>query len=173
MPFLGNTTLADLLQETPRSASNPKTSWWSKSKRKSLGGGGALLTTIQQRQGQIDTIVGTVESSEASEPGQPISSSGSLNRLANSPASQNLSQCDYVDSICWIGAQLADALSYAHRSGVVHSDIKPANVLVAFDGQPRLLDFNVSYKGASDGVVSTDLPLVAPFLTCRLNIGKL
>lgn len=159
MPFLGNTTLADLLQETPRSTANLKTSWWSKSKRKSLGGGGALLTTIQQRQGQIDTIVNTVERSEASEPGQPISTSGSLNRLASSPASQNLSQCDYVDSICWIGAQLADALSYAHRSGVVHSDIKPANVLVAFDGQPRLLDFNVSYKGAIGGVVSTDLPL--------------
>ncbi len=159
MPFLGNTTLADLLHETPRSATVHKSSWWSKSKKNSFGGGGALLTTIQQRQGQIDTIVKTVENAQESNAGQSVSSSSPMHGLANSPASQNLSRCDYVDSICWIGAQLADALSYAHRSGVVHSDIKPANVLVAFDGQPRLLDFNVSYKGTSDGVVSTDLPL--------------
>ncbi len=159
MPFLGNTTLADLLHETPRSVTVHKSNWWSKSKRNSFGGGGALLTTIQQRQGQIDTIVNTVGSAEESNAGQSVSTSSTTNRIANSPASQNLSRCDYVDSICWIGAQLADALSYAHRSGVVHSDIKPANILVAFDGQPRLLDFNVSYKGTSDGVVSTDLPL--------------
>ncbi len=158
MPFLGNTTLADLLHETPKSTTISKSHWWSKSKRKSLDGGGAFLSTIQQRHGQIDTIIETLEAiSTGDDP--PQSRSGHGNPLSNSPASQKLIQCDYVDSICWIGAQLADALSYAHRNGVIHSDIKPANVLVAFDGQPRLLDFNVSYKSTSGGIVSMDLPL--------------
>ncbi len=58
-----------------------------------------------------------------------------------------------------LGAQLADALAYAHRHGVVHSDIKPANILMASDGQPRLLDFNVSYRSTSDGMVALDAPL--------------
>ncbi|MCC6509277.1 MAG: tetratricopeptide repeat protein [Pirellulaceae bacterium] len=41
---------------------------------------------------------------------------------------------------------MADALDHAHRHGVLHCDIKPANVLLAPDGQARLLDFNVSLE---------------------------
>src|SRR5262249_14976459 len=45
---------------------------------------------------------------------------------------------------CWIGARLADALQYAHKRGLLHLDIKPANVLLAADGQPMLLDFHLA-----------------------------
>jgi serine/threonine protein kinase len=40
--------------------------------------------------------------------------------------------------------QLADAVSAAHRMLVVHSDIKPANVLVTAEGVPKLIDFGIS-----------------------------
>jgi hypothetical protein len=43
-----------------------------------------------------------------------------------------------------IVAQLCSALSYAHEQGVVHRDVKPANVFILPDGSIKLLDFGVA-----------------------------
>jgi serine/threonine protein kinase len=43
-----------------------------------------------------------------------------------------------------VGAELASALAYAHGQGVVHRDVKPANVLISRTGEVKLTDFGVA-----------------------------
>ncbi|MFL0805185.1 MAG: protein kinase [Agarilytica sp.] len=40
--------------------------------------------------------------------------------------------------------QVAKALAYAHKNGVIHCDIKPENILVDFEGFVRVLDFGIA-----------------------------
>lgn len=42
--------------------------------------------------------------------------------------------------------QIADALNYAHRLGIVHADLKPANIMVNRAGEVKVLDFGVAQK---------------------------
>jgi len=43
-----------------------------------------------------------------------------------------------------LGAALSEALNYIHQLGVVHRDVKPANILIDQAGRPRLTDFGIA-----------------------------
>jgi serine/threonine protein kinase len=52
---------------------------------------------------------------------------------------------DFAQAVCRLGAKLAEALAFAHARGVLHCDIKPANILLTPYGRPMLADFNVAF----------------------------
>lgn len=56
----------------------------------------------------------------------------------------NHSRPDSLDDVAIVGIAAARALAYAHRCGVIHQDVKPANILVDPDGNIHLADFGIA-----------------------------
>ena len=62
-----------------------------------------------------------------------------------------LGKLNPVGVVAWMGVRLADALAHAHQSGIVHFDVKPANILINSYGRPLLTDFNVATNKREQG----------------------
>ena len=76
----------------------------------------------------------------------------------------------FPKACAWV-AEVATALAVAHRKGVIHGDVKPANILITDDERVKLTDFGMARLASRD---SKDTPLLgSPAYWCPEQIvGK-
>ncbi len=84
-------------------------------------------------------------------------------RLATGPLS--------LEEVLRLGTAIADALDNAHRHGFLHRDLKPGNIALTADGDPKILDFGIALLLSGDraagritqtGTIVGSIPYMSP-----------
>ncbi|MBN2393481.1 MAG: protein kinase [Anaerolineae bacterium] len=72
-----------------------------------------------------------------------------------------------------IGIAIADALDYAHQRGMVHRDVKPANIMFMQDGQPVLTDFGIAKMLTLSGLTASGAMVGTPaYMAPEVGMGR-
>ncbi|MCA9172964.1 MAG: protein kinase, partial [Planctomycetales bacterium] len=156
MPYLGANTLAHLLKSIRDTKSVPRS-------------GREFVSTMAAQHAP------TVVEDNSNAP----SSKELVKELVHEPEESEtllrLNRMSYPGVAAWVGSRLADGLAHAHQHGIIHRDLKPANILISDDGEPLLLDFNLSQEmtslGPSSALVGGTLPYMAPEHLLALRDG--
>jgi serine/threonine-protein kinase len=85
----------------------------------------------------------------------------------------NDSQTLPVERVLDIVIQVALGLTYAHEHGIVHRDVKPANVMVGADGHVKITDFGIARMESASVRTQTGMILGSPkYMSPEQVMGK-
>ena len=157
MPFLGMSTLKNLIAEA-----------WSHKDTADRKSAQSLISTTNMARAQ--SVLETIRDPEDQQVFE-FSVSASRDHSWHTGADYR-----WVDVVLELACGMADGLEHAHEKGLVHGDIKPANVLISDEQQPILLDFHLS-RSTADGLQFADwiggtLPYMAPEQLRSLDTGE-
>ncbi len=124
MPYAGQVTLADFLKGEDQASSRV---------------GQSLITTVLNRVRDTVSDVTELPAGVARSATIPAADDNAVLKPLERLRSLSCNQL-----ALWLFQRLAAALAHSHARGVLHGDLKPANVLIRNDGEPALLDFNLS-----------------------------
>ena len=154
MPFCGTCTLADVM--SAQSDSDSRVSHET------------LMETVANHQNE--TIAAALQKRGLTDISGPMPADEDCpsrldSEIVGDGPKQANKAIDHVKACLALVGQVADGLRHAHERGVIHSDLKPANILIADDGRPMILDFNLSLaagQAVESGGVGGTLPYMAP-----------
>jgi eukaryotic-like serine/threonine-protein kinase len=156
MPYFGAATLADVLETVVGKGTLPDSG-------RAISDTLTVCKSRTRRTADETTMDG---SNRAAGGGASVASLPWVKERAV-PGPITLAELSYVEAVFSIGSRLAAGLAHAHERGILHRDLKPANVLIADDGRPMLLDFNLSHdikrpNGDDRPMIGGTLPYMAP-----------
>ena len=160
MPYFGATTLADILFQLGGGDSLPDS-------------GKMLVSTVNDCRAATRRSIDSYSSRR--EGGISYGGGGEAIPPSSDPAAgadtalalRTFEGMTYTNAVLWMFSRLADGLAHSHDRGILHRDLKPANILLTDDGQPMLLDFNLSEdtkhrSSAAAASIGGTLPYMAP-----------
>ena len=127
MPFFGGSNLASVLRQLWQASARPLR-------------GSEFVEALKA----ADAAVGSDTEARPRRTGTDHATAGSASPAEGLTPVSLLRGFSYFQTAAWVIAQLADGLQHAHNRGILHRDIKPSNILISSEGQPLLLDFNLS-----------------------------
>ena len=105
--------------------------------------GESLVETVRDQMANVSTVRSAPVSDKPNEIALP---EPHVHEADEHAPLEQLQELDCSALAIWIFSRLSSALVHSHARGILHGDLKPANVLIGNDGEPALMDFNLSQK---------------------------
>jgi serine/threonine protein kinase/formylglycine-generating enzyme required for sulfatase activity len=118
--------------------------------------GRTLAQVVRQMQhADFQAGASTVDESGAESPPAPARAPSLTDRQTNRTPPDRVRDVGHFRRVAAWGAEAAEALEHAHSLGIVHRDVKPANLMLDATGVLWVTDFGLAKLDAADGLTMT------------------